>query len=65
MDESMWMTVTHEDLVLRRRAYWLSLQHYREKVGSQETIMVRIPERNLLDIEELCDLMERSSKGDI
>ena len=25
-DESQWMTVTREELVLRRRAYWLSLQ---------------------------------------
>lgn len=64
-DESRWMTVTHENLVLRRRAYWLSLQRDHEDVVNQETITVHIPERNLLNVEELCDLMERSRRGDI
>ena len=64
-DESRWMTVTHEDLVLRRRAYWLSLQRDHEEVVSQETITVRIPEQNLLDVEVMCDLIERSRTGDI
>ena len=64
-DESRWMTVTQEDLVLRRRAYWLSLQRDHEKVVGQETITVRIPEQNLLDVEVMRDLMERSRTGEI
>ena len=64
-DESRWMTVTQEDLVLRRRAYWLSLQRDHEEVVGQETITVRIPEQNLLDVEVMRDLMERSRTGEI
>ena len=59
------MTVTDEDLVLRRRAYWLSLQRNHEEVASQETITVRIPEQNLLDVEVMRDLTERSRTGEI
>ncbi len=64
-DESRWMTVTHEDLVLRRRAYWLSLQRKHEKVVRQKTITVCIPEQNLLDVEVMRNLMERSRTGKI
>lgn len=64
-DESQWMTVTDEDLVLRRRAYWLSLQSGHRQVANQETITVRIPERNLLNVEVLRGLMERSRAGEI
>ena len=64
-DESRWMTVTAEELVLRRRAYWLSLQQgYAEDAG-QQTVTVRIPERNVFDVEALRELMERSRKGEI
>ena len=54
------MTVTDENLVLRRRAYWLSLQRDHEDVDSQETITVRIPVQHLLDVEVMRDLMEQS-----
>ncbi len=64
-DESLWMSVTDEELVLRRRAYWLSLQHGHEEVFAQETVTVHIPDRNLLDVAVVRDLMERSRKGDI
>ena len=64
-EESRWMTVTDEQLVLRRRAYWLSLQHgFSEKAG-QQTVTVRIPESNLLDVDALRDLMEQSRSGGI
>lgn len=64
-DESHWMTVTGEELVLRRRAYWLSLQHGYAERGGQQAVTVRIPDRNLLDVEALRDLMERSRRGGI
>lgn len=64
-DESSWMTVTSEELVIRRRAYWLSLQQNHEEVVNQSTITVRIPERNVLDVQTLRDLMEQSRKGEI
>ena len=64
-DESHWMTVTPEQLVLRRCAYWLSLQQGHDEVTGQETVTVRIPERNLFDVETLRMLMERSRRGEI
>ena len=64
-DEAQWMTVTTEELVLRRRAYWVSLQQGHEEVVRQETVTVRIPEGNVFDVATLQTLMERSRTGDI
>ena len=64
-DEAHWMTVTAEELVLRRRAYWLSLQQGFPESAGQQTVTVRIPEHNVLDIKALQELMERSRKGEI
>ena len=64
-DEAQWMTVTTEELVLRRRAYWMSLQQGHEEVVRQETVTVRIPEGNVFDVPTLQTLMERSRSGDI
>lgn len=64
-DESQWMTLTTEELVLRRRAYWASFQEGHEEVVGQETTTIHIPEENLFDIEALQTLMERSRSGDI
>ena len=63
-EEAQWMTVTTEELVLRRRAYWMSLQGH-EEVVRQETVTVRIPEGNVFDVATLQTLMERSRSGDI
>lgn len=64
-NEALWMTVTDEELVLRRRAYWISLQHGHEEVLNQSSVTVHIPESNLLDMEALRGLMEQSRTGDI
>lgn len=64
-DESRWVTVTAEELVLRRRAYWVSLQQGSSERAEQKTVTVRIPKGNVLDVEALRDLMERSREGDI
>ena len=64
-DEAQWMTVTTEELVLRRQAYWLSLQRGFEEVVGQQTATVRIPKDNVLDVEALRTLMERSRSGEI
>lgn len=64
-DESQWMTVTAEELVLRRRAYWLSLQGGRNHVAGQQTVVVHIPEDNVFDIQALRALMERSRNGEM
>lgn len=64
-DESRWMTVTSDELVLRRRAYWLSLQDGSEETVDRSTVTVAIPEGNILDVETLRDLMEQSRTGEI
>ena len=64
-DQSQWMTVTAEELVLRRRAYWLSLQQGFEEVVGQQTATVHVPKDNVFDVEALRTLMERSRSGEI
>ena len=64
-DASQWMTVTAEELVLRRRAYWLSLQQNYDEIVDQQTVTVHIPEQNVFDVEALQTLMERSRSGKI
>ena len=64
-NESRWMTVTAEELVLRRRAYWVSLQQGSSERARQKTVTVRIPEGNVLDVDALQNLMERSREGNI
>lgn len=64
-DESRWMTVTMEELILRRRAYWLNLQRDYEEITDQKTVTVHIPEQNVLDVETLRELMERSRAGEL
>ncbi|MDD9995190.1 MAG: DUF4365 domain-containing protein, partial [Dehalococcoidia bacterium] len=49
-DESRWMTVTPEELILRRRAYWLSLQHGHQGPTGQQTVTVHVPEVNVFNV---------------
>ena len=65
IDASQWMTVTTEELVLRRRAYWLSLQEGHGEVVGQQTVSVRIPAQNVFNVEALRTLMEQSRRGQI
>ena len=64
-DEARWMTVTAEELTLRRRAYWLSLQRNHDEIADRQTVTVHVPERNLFDVETLQELMERSRAGEL
>lgn len=63
-DETQWMTITTEELVLRRCAYWLSLKGYAETDNSS-SVTVYIPKQNVFDVEGLRVLMERSRQGGI
>ena len=63
-DEDQWMTITTEELVLRRCAYWLSLKGGAE-TDNPSSVTVYIPRQNVLDVESLRDLMERSRQGGI
>ncbi len=64
-DRSQWMTVTGEELVLRRRAYWLRLKQENEEVVHQKTVTVYIPKDNLLGVESLQNLMKKSRTGEL
>ena len=64
-DESRWMTVTPEELILRRRAYWLSLQKGLQGRTHQHTVTVYVPEANVFNVQALKSLMEQSRRGEI
>ena len=65
-DQSDWMMVTPEELILRRRAYWLSLQREEHgEVSNKKTVTVPVPVDQVLDVEMLKTLMERSRNGEI
>jgi hypothetical protein len=61
-DKNLWMTITADELVMRRSAYWLNLKGYPE-TDNLVSITVRIPERNLFDVKNLRMLMEQSRVG--
>lgn len=63
-DEGQWMTVTREELTLRRCAYWANL-YGRDETPNVESVTVPIPERNLFDVPALQSLMEQSRSGRI
>lgn len=64
-DKRQWVSVSDQELVLRRRAYWLSLQQDHEEINGQETVTIHIPTQNVLDVETLQDLMNKSRMGAI
>lgn len=63
-DDQHWMEVTGEELVLRRRAYWMSLKGA-EETANTSTVSVRIPETNLFNVESLRRLMDQSRTGSV
>lgn len=63
-DEKQWVTITEDELVMRRRAYWLNLKGF-EETANRSSVTVRIPVGNLFDVEKLNELMEQSREGRI
>ena len=61
-EPDQWMVVTADELVLRRRAYWLNLRGYRE-TPNQESVTVSIPTGNVFNVANLHSLMEQSRTG--
>ena len=57
-----WMDITADELVIRHRAYWISLLGY-EKTTNQCSVTVHIPKQNRFDVTGLQLLIERSRKG--
>lgn len=63
-NRNRWMTITQEELVLRRSAYWLSLRGADETMN-RSSLTVRLPVANLFDVDGLRRLMEQSRNGRI
>ena len=61
-DETMWFTVTAEELILRRCAFWRSLAGLPD-TGNKESVTVSIQASNLFDVGGLRALMEQSRTG--
>ena len=59
-----WMTMTENELVLRRCAYWLNLKGL-EETDNRHSVTVRIPTGNLFDVNGLRALMEQSLEGSV
>lgn len=62
-DKGQWVTLTPENLILRRCVYWVSLQG-KERSSNSETVTVTIPKKNILNVETLNLLFEKIAKGD-
>ena len=63
-DEAEWLTVTDEELVLRRCAYWVSLSNLPE-TDNRTSVTVSLPAHQRFDVAALRDLMEQSRRGAI
>ena len=63
-NEEQWVTITAKKLVMRRRAYWLSLRNC-DATDNQSSITVRIPMRNVFDVDNLKALMDQSRRGTV
>ena len=63
-DETQWLTITNEELTLRRLAYWISLKGC-EEIDNTTSTTVLIPKDNVFDVDSLRLLMDRSDRGSI
>jgi len=61
-DEKDWVTITVEQLILRKAAYWVSILGMPD-VDNDVSVTVPIPVSNVFDVAAVTDLMERSRQG--
>ena len=61
--EQEWITITTEELVLRRCAYWLNLHRFPQVTANMPT--VHIPKSQVFDVATLQTLMEQSRNGSL
>ena len=59
IDEANWLSVSADELVMRRCAYWASLSGESES-SNQASVRVRIPADNRFDPDALRQLLEQS-----
>lgn len=61
-DKKEWVTVTTEQTILKKCAWWCSLKG-KPKTNNKETIRVEIPDNQLLTPSELLRLIEKVKVG--
>jgi len=61
-DETQWLSLSEDELILRRCAYWLSLTG-RRATTNRRSIRLRIPRSNTFTVESLPDILARSKVG--
>lgn len=61
-DQTKWLTTTSDELVLRRKAFWLNLRGC-DEMPNVSSVTVHIPEQNLFNVESLRMLMKQSRQG--
>lgn len=62
--EADWLSVTPEQLILRRCAFWVSLAGFSE-TQNNESVTISIHNNNRFDVDSLKALMERARSGAI
>lgn len=62
-DDADWLSQTREELVMRRCAYWMSLEGMSES-PNVSTVTVRIPVSQTFDGAQLRDMMNRVDRGE-
>jgi len=61
-DSTEWLELTPDELILRKCCYWTSLNEAPPWTGSDVT--VRIPEKNLFNVEQLLKIVTKLSEGE-
>ena len=61
-DKDMWLTVNDNETLLRKCAWWCSLQGYPE-VENKERVVIEIPLTQQLTPEVLIELMQKVKEG--
>lgn len=62
-DESDWLSQTDEELLMRRCAYWMSLEGMPPK-SNVSTVTVYVPLSQMFDGAQLRDIMDKVDKGE-
>jgi hypothetical protein len=58
VDEGLWISQSPEELLLRRGAYWASLEGC-PSTGAAKTVRIKIPRSNVFSVESVLGLMVR------
>ena len=61
-DDTQWLNLSEDQLIMRRCAYWLSLKGAVD-ITNTANIQIRIPRTNLFTADMLNDLMQKRKQG--